>query len=87
MAVLRIPDEKKTLREESEIRDYLAGIGIDYERWEMTDRAEADASVRWLVAVIYRHLLLHLHPQRTAPSMLSNTTRSESPAVCTTLPP
>jgi 1,2-dihydroxy-3-keto-5-methylthiopentene dioxygenase len=44
MAVLRIPDENKTLREEGEIRDYLAGIGIDYERWEMTDRAGADAS-------------------------------------------
>ena len=44
MAVLRIPDEKKTLREEGEIREYLAGIGIDYERWEMTDRAGADAS-------------------------------------------
>jgi 1,2-dihydroxy-3-keto-5-methylthiopentene dioxygenase len=44
MAVLRIPDEKKTLREEVEIRDYLAGIGIDYERWEMTERVGADAS-------------------------------------------
>jgi 1,2-dihydroxy-3-keto-5-methylthiopentene dioxygenase len=44
MAVLRIPDEKKTLRDEGEIRDYLAGVGIDYERWEMTDRANADAS-------------------------------------------
>ena len=44
MAVLRIPDEKKTLRDEGEIRDYLAGIGIDYERWEMTNRAGADAS-------------------------------------------
>ena len=44
MAVLRIPDEKKTLREEGEIRDYLAGIGIDYERWEIADRAHADAS-------------------------------------------
>jgi 1,2-dihydroxy-3-keto-5-methylthiopentene dioxygenase len=44
MAVLRIPDEKKTLREEGEIRDYLAGIGIDYERWEIADRAGADAS-------------------------------------------
>lgn len=44
MAVLRIPDEKKTLRDENEIRDHLASIGIDYERWEMTDRAGADAS-------------------------------------------
>ncbi len=44
MAVLRIPDENKTLREQSEIRDHLAGIGIDYERWEIADRVAADAS-------------------------------------------
>lgn len=44
MAVLRIPDEEKTLREENEIHDYLTGIGIDYERWEVTDRVGADAS-------------------------------------------
>ncbi len=44
MAVLRIPDEKKTLREEGEIRDYLAGIGIDYERWETANRVGIDAS-------------------------------------------
>jgi 1,2-dihydroxy-3-keto-5-methylthiopentene dioxygenase len=34
MATVHIPDEKKTLTEDSEIRDYLAGIGISYERWE-----------------------------------------------------
>jgi 1,2-dihydroxy-3-keto-5-methylthiopentene dioxygenase len=50
MAVLRIPDEKKTLREESEIRNYLAGIGIDYEQWEMTDRASADASANEILS-------------------------------------
>ena len=50
MAVLRIPDEKKTLREESEIRDYLAGIRIDYEQWEMTDRASADASANEILS-------------------------------------
>jgi len=44
MAVLRIPDEKKTLRDEGEIRDYLAGIGIDFERWEMSEHAGANAS-------------------------------------------
>jgi len=33
MAVLRIPDEKRALREENEIREHLAGIGIEYERW------------------------------------------------------
>ncbi|MBV9886009.1 MAG: cupin domain-containing protein [Acidobacteria bacterium] len=44
MAVLRIPDENKTLREQTEIRDHLASIGIDYERWEIADRVAADAS-------------------------------------------
>lgn len=44
MAVLRIPDANKTLRDESEIRDYLAGIGIDYQRWELTNRAGPEAS-------------------------------------------
>ena len=44
MAVLRIPDENKTLREQSEIRDHLASVGIDYERWEITDRVATDAS-------------------------------------------
>src|SRR5579864_7009770 len=33
LAVLRIPDEQRSLREEAEVRDYLAGIGIEYERW------------------------------------------------------
>jgi 1,2-dihydroxy-3-keto-5-methylthiopentene dioxygenase len=50
MAVLRIPDEKKTLRDENEIRDRLASIGIDYERWEMTDRAGADASANEILS-------------------------------------
>jgi 1,2-dihydroxy-3-keto-5-methylthiopentene dioxygenase len=35
MAVLRIPDKEKTLSEQDQIRDYLAGIGIEYERWEL----------------------------------------------------
>jgi 1,2-dihydroxy-3-keto-5-methylthiopentene dioxygenase len=44
MAVLRIPDEKKILREEQEVRDYLEAIGIDYERWEIANRVGTDAS-------------------------------------------
>jgi 1,2-dihydroxy-3-keto-5-methylthiopentene dioxygenase len=43
MAVLRIPDEQRSLHEHSEIRDYLAGIGIEYERWGLAD-VPADAS-------------------------------------------
>jgi len=31
VAVLRIPDENRSLREHREVRDYLAGIGIDYD--------------------------------------------------------
>lgn len=34
MAVLRIPDEQRLLRKHNEVRDYLRGIGIEYEHWE-----------------------------------------------------
>jgi 1,2-dihydroxy-3-keto-5-methylthiopentene dioxygenase len=44
MAVLRIPDENRTLREQAEIRDYLAGIGIECEKWPPVDGVSADAS-------------------------------------------
>ena len=35
MAIVRIPDENRTLSGEEEITDYLASIGIDYERWDL----------------------------------------------------
>lgn len=44
MAVLRIPDENRTLTAHDEIRDHLAGIGIDYERWDLADGVAANAS-------------------------------------------
>ena len=34
MALLTIPDEKRTLSDNAEVTRYLAGMGIDYERWE-----------------------------------------------------
>ena len=34
MATVRIPDENRTLTEPAAVRNYLAGIGIAYERWE-----------------------------------------------------
>lgn len=34
MAVLRIPDEQRSLSKHDEVRDYLQGIGIEYEHWE-----------------------------------------------------
>ena len=44
MAVLRIPDEQRVLREHHEIREHLAGIGIEYERWPIAADLAADAS-------------------------------------------
>jgi 1,2-dihydroxy-3-keto-5-methylthiopentene dioxygenase len=44
MAVLRIPDEQRTLREDGEIRKHLAGIDIEYERWPIAEDLAAEAS-------------------------------------------
>ena len=44
MAVVRIPKEDRVLREQDQVRDYLAGISIDYERWEAVAGVTADAS-------------------------------------------
>ena len=44
MAVVRIPDENRTLQAQSDVRDYLAGIGIEFERWETVAGIGADAS-------------------------------------------
>ncbi len=50
MAVLRIPDEHRTLHEHGEIRDYLAGIGIEYERWERAAEVSPDASAEQVLS-------------------------------------
>ena len=42
MAVVRIPSEDCVIHSESEIRSTLAGLGIDYERWDLS-RVSADA--------------------------------------------
>lgn len=34
MAIVTIPAENRTLKDRSEITEYLAGIGIDYDRWD-----------------------------------------------------
>ena len=43
MAVLRFPELSRTFDNESDIRDELAALGIDYERWSL-DRVGTDAS-------------------------------------------
>jgi 1,2-dihydroxy-3-keto-5-methylthiopentene dioxygenase len=49
MAVLRIPDDQRSLHEHDEIHDYLAGIGIDYERWPLVDSVTPDASAEQIL--------------------------------------
>ena len=46
MAVVTIPDEKRTLREPAEIQEYLAAIGIQYERWEADQPISDDATAQ-----------------------------------------
>src|SRR5258708_38480060 len=42
--MLKIPDENRSLREPEEVREYLAAMGIDYERWQLPADLPADAS-------------------------------------------
>lgn len=44
MAVVTVPDQNLTLTETVEIKNYLASIGIDYERWENVKSVSPDAS-------------------------------------------
>jgi cupin superfamily acireductone dioxygenase involved in methionine salvage len=50
MALLRFPDEKRSLSEAGEITRYLAGMGIDYERWEPSASLPPGASAQEILA-------------------------------------
>jgi 1,2-dihydroxy-3-keto-5-methylthiopentene dioxygenase len=43
MAIVRIPDENRTVREVADVTAYLASIRIDYERWEARQPVAPDA--------------------------------------------
>src|SRR5438876_11651780 len=43
MATVRIPAEQRTPTDEAEVTQYLATLGIDYERWPLAQRAAANA--------------------------------------------
>ncbi len=43
MAVVRVPDEGLTIRQETEIKAYLASVNIGFERWQ-SDHEIADSS-------------------------------------------
>lgn len=44
MALLKIYAHSRTLNDEREIRDYLHGLGIDYERWPSSERVAPNES-------------------------------------------
>ena len=44
MATLRIPDENRTLTEFSQVKEYLAEIGIGYEVWKPSFELDRDSS-------------------------------------------
>jgi len=50
MAIVRIPDEKRSLHHTAEVAAYLASIGIDYERWEPAHPVEPDAAPEEILA-------------------------------------
>jgi len=43
MATVKIPAEQRTLTDQGEVTRYLAKLGIDYERWPLSQRAAANA--------------------------------------------
>jgi 1,2-dihydroxy-3-keto-5-methylthiopentene dioxygenase len=44
MAVVRIPEQNRRIDDVGQIREQLAGIGIDYERWTPAHQLAGDAS-------------------------------------------
>ncbi len=50
MASVRIPDENRTITGAEAVRSYLAGVGIDYERWEPAREVAAGAPAEEILA-------------------------------------
>jgi 1,2-dihydroxy-3-keto-5-methylthiopentene dioxygenase len=51
MAVLTIPAENQTINNPETIREYLAPVGITYERWELAPEINADSSSEAILAI------------------------------------
>ena len=49
MAVLRIPDEDRTLTDAEEVKAHLGDVGIDFERWAPASDLPADPSAEELL--------------------------------------
>src|SRR3989475_12833562 len=50
MATVSIPAEQRTLTNQAEVTQYLATLGIDYERWPLSQRAAANAPAEAVLA-------------------------------------
>jgi 1,2-dihydroxy-3-keto-5-methylthiopentene dioxygenase len=50
MATVRIPSEKRTVTNQRQVTQYLAKLGIDYERWDVGERVAADAPAEEVLA-------------------------------------
>lgn len=50
MAIVSLPGENKTIRDEATIRDYLASLGIGYERWQPAHEVADDAPAADILA-------------------------------------
>lgn len=51
MAIVTIPEENRRIREPEAVTKYLAGIGIDYERWAPAHDVPAGAPAEEILAV------------------------------------
>ncbi len=50
MAIVRVPDENRSLNDPEAITAHLASIGIEYERWEPAHAVEPDAAPEEVLA-------------------------------------
>jgi 1,2-dihydroxy-3-keto-5-methylthiopentene dioxygenase len=50
MAVVKIPDQGRTIADEGEVRALLAGVGIAYERWQPTHAVPEGATAEEVLA-------------------------------------
>ena len=64
MAIVRIPDENRTLHEIAEITAYLASIGIDYQRWELPTTVGDDASSEEILSLYSEQIEMLKHRGR-----------------------
>ena len=56
MAVVRIPDENRSLHEVEQIQEFLAGIDIDYQHWEPEASVPQDASADQILSAYEKQI-------------------------------